>query len=136
MLENALKKIEKWLQQHAKRIARLSLRSPVSEAKLLQLEEVAGKPLPADFKQLYRWHDGLTDEENTGSLVYGLDFWPISRVLSAYQARLANHATVSLSQADSRLDAANLFNPGWVQFCSDGSRTGLFLDLAPSSTGT
>ena len=136
MLVDTLAAVAKWLGKYAKRIARRSLRPAATEEQLLQLEQVVGCPLPADFRQLYRWHDGLTEEENMGSLFYGMDCWPIATILAAYQAKTANHQPVPVLRADPQLATSNLFNPGWLQFCSDGSRTGLYLDLAPSRTGT
>lgn len=133
-------KIEAWLEENADRILRFSLRPPASESQLEELESTIGKALPEGFKQLYRWHDGLRDDENFGSLFFGMDFYPIGRLLEDFGKWNRNEdssaASIELSDADEAIDSAHPYSPAWIKFAFDGAHTGLYLDLAPSNTGT
>jgi len=136
MIHTHFKAIDNWLQQHAGKIARCSLQPPATEAALLALEAVTGKLLPSDFKALYQWHNGLTDDENVGSLFFGMDFFPADRIVAEYnEQRKAGLELIPLKRADKEIDASDLFNPDWIRFAFDGSHAGLYLDLAPAAEG-
>jgi cell wall assembly regulator SMI1 len=135
MIETGLAAIEEWLRTNAEKIAALSLQKPAIERELQELEKAISKELPQDFKQLYRWHNGLTDDENPGNLFFGMDFFPIDRIISEHCERTEQTQKFALEKADPEIDATNIFNPGWVKFGFDGSHTGLYLDLSPTETG-
>jgi len=61
MKEN-FEKIENWLKENAKKILELSLQKPATQDEISELEKIAGKELPDDFKELYLWHNGLNDD--------------------------------------------------------------------------
>lgn len=130
-----LQKINKWLQRHASRIAELSLQGPADARELVMMEQEIGKSLPTDFKELYLWHNGLTSEENFGSLFFGINFFPIDRVISEYRERKTTTLSDPVLKADKGIDTSNVFNPNWIKFGFDGSHTALFLDLSPGSEG-
>ena len=135
MKEN-LEKIENWLKENANQIVDLSLQKPATESETLDLENVVGKALPADFKQLYFWHNGLNDDENIGSLFYGIDFLPIDRIISEYNYRRENYSeNIPVQKVDGEIDASSIYNSGWVKFGFDSSHTSLYVDLAPSPEG-
>lgn len=136
-MKQNFEKIENWLKENAHRIADLSLQKSASESALNHLENTIGTKIPDDFKQLYFWHNGLTDNENIGSLFYGMDILSVERIISDYQNRKENNfsESFSLQKADKEINSFNMYNLGWVKFASDSSHTGLYLDLAPSEEG-
>lgn len=136
-MEQDFEKIEGWLGENAQKILNHSLQMPATENELNDLEETIGKRLPSDFKALYLWHNGLDDQDNFGSLFYGMDFFPVSRIIEEYLYKKENYASenIALQKADKEIDPANMYNAEWMKFGFDGSHTSLLLDLAPSSQG-
>ena len=136
MKEN-LEKIENWLRENANKIFELSLQSPATENEIKELENTIEKVLPNDFKELYLWHNGLNDEENFGSLFYGMDFFPIDKIITEYLDKKENYSsqTTSLEKYDKQIDPSNIYNIDWIKFAFDGGSTSLYLDLAPSNDG-
>lgn len=130
--------IEKWLMENAIKILNLSLQKPATEDEIKELETATGKNLPGDFKELYLWHNGLNDQENFGSLFYGMDFFPVSRIIEEYRYKKEHYASenIPLKKADKEIDSASMFNINWIKFAFDGSHTSLLIDLAPASQGT
>ncbi len=136
MKEN-LEKIENWLRENANKIFELSLQSPATENEIKELESTIGKILPNDFKELYLWHNGLNGEENFGSLFYGMDFFPISKIIAEHLYKKDNYSsqTNSLEKNDKQINPSNIYNIDWIKFASDGAHTGLYLDLTPNDNG-
>lgn len=136
-MKEYLQNIEQWLSANAYKIIESSLQPPASELQLLELEAELGKALPNDFKQLYLWKNGLTDDENLGSLFYGMDFYPLDRVRQEFDRRRESdgNSNFELLTVDKEIDPSNMYNSDWLQLGFDGSHTGLFLDLAPSIDG-
>jgi cell wall assembly regulator SMI1 len=136
-MEQDLERIEKWLKENAQKIFDHSLQEPATENEINELENIIGKSLPVDFKALYLWHNGLDDQENFGSLFYGMDFFPINRMIEEYLYRKENYGSenIPLQKADKEIDLANIYNSDWIKFAFDGSHTSLLIDLAPTSQG-
>lgn len=136
-MEEDFEKIENWLKGNAQRILDHSLKKPATEIQINVLEKTIGKILPADFKALYFWHNGLGDQENFGSLFYGMDLFPIDRIIEQYLYKKENYASenIPLQETDKEIDPSDIDNINWIKFAFDGSHTGLFIDLAPSSDG-
>lgn len=136
-MKTVYKKIETWLEEKAGKIIEFSLQKPATEDQINELEAVTGKKLPDDFKELYFWHNGLNDEENFGSLFYGMDFFPVERIISDHVSEQKNHPSekIALIKADRGIDPENMHNADWLKFAFDGSHTGLYLDLAPAVDG-
>lgn len=130
--------IENWLMENAKKILNLSLQKPATEDEIKELETATGKNLPGDFKELYLWHNGLNDQENFGSLFYGMDFFPVSRIIEEYRYKKEHYASenIPLKKADKEIDSVSMYNTNWIKFAFDGSHTSLLIDLAPASQGT
>ncbi len=130
MQENLLK-IDKWLAENAKRI---KLNPPTDKETIDQFEKNIGKSLPSDFKELYLWHDGINHSENMGNLFYAYDFWSLEQCQSHY----SDHLELVKSN-DIVLKTEDKINPKsqkeWIQFTHDGSRSGFYLDLAPTDKG-
>lgn len=136
-MKQDFEKIENWLLENTGKILKLSLQKPATEDEIKELEKVMGKTLPGDFKGLYRWHNGLNDQENFGSLFYGMDFFPVSRIIDEYRYKKEQYASekTPLKKADKEIDSATMYTAGWIKFAFDGSHTGLFIDLAPTDQG-
>lgn len=130
-------KIESWLRGNASKILELSLQKPATEDMITALEKEIGNILPDDFKELYLWHNGLSDEHNFGSLFYGMDFFSIDQIIAEYLYKKENyaHENIPLKAADEGIDASNIYNIDWIKFAFDGSHTSLCIDLAPTIKG-
>lgn len=137
MMKQDFEKIESWLKENAQKIFNLSLQKPATVGEIKELEKTIGKSLPNDFKELYLWHNGLNDLENVGSLFYGMDFFPVNRIVEEYIYKKENYApeNIPLEKADKEIDPGNMYNMDWIKFAFDGSHTSLLIDLAPTSQG-
>ena len=137
MMINSLTRITACLAAQAPRILTESLNPGASEAELMGLAAAVGRPLPADYQQLYRWHNGLNEEaDNWGSLWYGMSLLPLAEVLDAFQYQALQTLTSPLRQAAPTLKAAVMQNPWWLRLGFDGSHGWLCVDLDPAPTGT
>lgn len=136
-MEGNFKKIENWLRENAEKIIEFSLQESATINEISNLERVIGKNLPGDFKNLYFWHNGLDDDENFGSLFYGMDFFPIDRIIAEHHSKKENYSseTIPLNKTDTEINPSNIYNMDWVKFAFDGSHTSLYLDLAPTDKG-
>lgn len=136
MIQQQLENIQKWLAQHAAKIANQSLNPSASSSEIEQFEQRLSKHLPDDFKHLYSWHNGMNEAENLGNLFYGMELFSLDHILQ-YRANLADlaNAGLSLEHTDPQINPDNTHNPDWIIFAHDGGRTGLYLDLAPTSQG-
>lgn len=136
MIQKQLEKIQDWLEQHAPKIVNQSLNSAANTLEISQFEHIISKPLPDDFKQLYCWHNGMNDEENLGSLFYGMEFLSFNKIKDKRVdlADLVDELFV-IEHADPQINKTNAHHPDWIIFAHDGGRTGLYLDLAPTSLG-
>ncbi|MGG5507177.1 MULTISPECIES: SMI1/KNR4 family protein [unclassified Myroides] len=136
-MKKNMENIDQWLQLNAAKIHDFSLQHPATLEEVEQLERTVGKTLPQDFKDLYFWHNGLNEDENCGSLFYGMDFYPIDQVIASYLDKKENYTTqiIPLEHADLGIDPSHCYNPHWVEFAFDGSHTHLYLDLSPAKEG-
>jgi cell wall assembly regulator SMI1 len=137
MLIDSLNRIEGWLADHAPRILQESLNPGASDATLNALETTLGRPLPTDYRALYRWRDGLNeDADNVGSLWYGLSLLPLAEVQAAHTYLAAQKQTSPLRQASPTLKATAMQNPYWLRLGFDGAHGWLLVDLDPAPAGT
>jgi cell wall assembly regulator SMI1 len=136
MFSASLRLIEEWLAGHAPRILHESLNPAATEADLDALEAALGRPLPADYRALYRWHDGLNDEaDNWGSLWYGMSLLPLAEVLDAHRYQASQTQTSPLLHAPATVRAGALQNPYWLRLGFDGAHSWLLVDLDPTPAG-
>ena len=138
MVNDSLNYIEQWLAVNAPRILNESLNSRATEAQLKTLEVAISKSLPEDYKDLYRWHNGLNEEaENLGSFFYGMSFLPLTEVLRCmeHQKQYETKPT-PLKKAATALNPQNQENPLWLRLGFNGSHTWLMVDLDPSELGS
>ncbi|QIX59868.1 SMI1/KNR4 family protein [Hymenobacter sp. BT18] len=137
MPDSALHLIETWLAANAPRILHESLNPGASEEVLAALEKAVGRPLPDDYKTLYRWHNGLDEEaENFGNFAYGLSFLPLEEVTANVHSRKQDAEAFPLARTAAEVRADNVLNPYWVSLGFDGSHAWLHVDLDPTPAGT
>ncbi|MDN3694471.1 SMI1/KNR4 family protein [Chryseobacterium tructae] len=134
-MKESFRTIERWLSENAPKIVTNSLQPPVAEEQWGQFNKSIGKDLPDDFKQLYLWHNGMNDDENLGSLFYGMSFYTVEEMLQDKENR-GEREQVSLQQNDQEIKPDNICNPDWIRFAFDGAHTGLYIDLDPGIGGT
>lgn len=136
MVNESLSYIEQWLAAHAPRILYESLNPGAVESELDELETTIDQPLPADYKALYRWHNGLNEEaDNCGNLFYGMSFLPLAEVLAGYRYQATQTPFSPLRQAASTRKPEGLPNPLWLRLGFDGAHGWLCLDLDPAAPG-
>ena len=130
-------KIDNWIKANAERIGQFSLQPPAGSQQIEELEQLVGKLIPPDFKDLYQWHNGLNDEENFGSLFFGMDFFSIDSIIGEFNYRQQNAADekIALKTVDKGINSSDIYNPDWLKFAFDGAHTGLYLDLSPTAEG-
>ena len=134
MMNENLRKIDTWLQENAPKIFELSLNSPATAEELKSFEDYLGCDLPQDFKDLYRWHNGMNDKDNVGSLFQGMELLSLDNI-KTWRSGFENEEA-PLEHTDSQVKKDNAFNNKWIKFSDDGGRTGLYLDLDPTELGT
>lgn len=137
MSDDSFNYIEQWLAANAPRILNESLNLGVNEDQLTVLETAISKSLPEDYKALYRWHNGMNEEENLGNFFYGMSFLPLADVLAEAEGRRQQEIEpIPLEKAAGALNPQNVLNPLWLKLGFDGSHTWLMVDLDPSEVGT
>lgn len=135
-MKSNFEKIENWLNENAEKIITFSLQEPATSNAIDALEKAINKSLPKDFKELYLWRNGLGEDGNFGSLFFGMDFYPIERIINEYHSKGKFTAeNISLKKGDKEIDRTNIYTSDWVKFAFDGSHTSLYLDLGPTNEG-
>lgn len=138
-----LEAIEAWARVHFPEL-HADLGPPCDEAALAGLEAAVGRPLPDDFKALYRAHDGQRGSCLAG-LFYGLPFLPLARVRAEWQ--IWNHV-LDESSVETLADLnalARSVPPGavravyanryWIPIAHDYGGNHLGIDLDPGPAG-
>ena len=139
MIETSIQKIKNLLTQLAPRIIEFSLNEGVEDAEFDKLEQIIGKSIPSDFKELYRIYNGNNDEENMGNFFYGMVFNTIDELISEFNFKTNQKKCIEiipLNYFDHQIDGSDFYNLNWIQIGNDYSRSSLLVDLAPSDTGT
>ena len=115
MIQKQLENIQNWLVQHAAKIANQSLNPAASISDIEQFEQRLSKHLPDDSKQLYCWHNGMNEDENLGSLFYGMEFLSLTNIENKRVdlADLVDELFV-LQHADPQINTTNDNHRDWV----------------------
>lgn len=137
-LSAVLNRLDTWYAQHAPAIY-ATLRPGATNIELDALEAHIGHKLPADFRALYRWHDG--QDWSVGG-VFGLDWMPLAEVGTNWQmwadiARENSDMNVSIRPLSYPTGAIReLYTSAvWVPFLHDGGGNHVALDLGPDVAG-
>lgn len=113
---------------------------PATEAQIDEFEQLIGLNVPQSFRDLYRWHDGETDELR--GHIYGLPLLPLERVLAEHQLWKDvlegfdgdPYVISGGSWPEGAVDPAYI-NPAWVPLTHDGGGNSIGLDLDPWPAG-
>ena len=126
-------RIDSWLAANAAKIIG-NLNPPASDGDLSHAEATIGAPMPDGLRDLYRRHNGLNDDDNHGSLFYGMHFVPLAELVDRH-SRTAGEP-VPVRAADDGIDMHDILNPEWITFAHDFGDCSLCVDLAPAAGGT
>jgi cell wall assembly regulator SMI1 len=113
---------------------------PADDAQIDAFEALIGAEMPRSYRQLYRWHDGESDDRR-GHL-YGLPLLPLAGAAAEWQAwrRTAaefggdRYAIPGDGWPQGAVDPAYT-NPAWIPLTSDGSGGHIGLDFDPWPNG-
>lgn len=134
-------RVHSWLAIHAPKIL-ASLNPGATDEELDAAEAELGLAIPSAMRDLYRIHDGISLDENFGSLFYGIEFLDLSQVVSTYSDRAASSQTMKdeglslIKAADTGIQDQDMFNLGWIPFACDGADVLLHVDTRPDTSGT
>ena len=134
-IEESWNLIEGWLDANAPRI-RANLNPGAADSALDEVEASLGITMPADWRALYRAHDGMNDSDNLGSLFYGMQFMPLKRMLK--EQSLSSDGTSTkrpVKSADGGINGLDLNNPKWIGLAHDFGDTQLRVDMDPADGG-
>jgi cell wall assembly regulator SMI1 len=132
--------IETWMKINIPEIFE-ALNPPASEANITELEKLIGQPLPEDYKELYRIHDG--EGEIVGAFI-ATPFSSLERVKINYKNWFDLFHEEGIQEAVSPLCESHpegaiqktYIDLGWIAFTEDGGGNHLGVDLNPGPNGT
>jgi cell wall assembly regulator SMI1 len=128
-------RIHKWLSAHAPKILR-NLNAGAGDSEIVAAERALGQKMPQEWRDLYRAHDGMNTDQNTGSLFFGMQFLPLERVLREQTNNDVKGAKpLPVRAADPGIRLADMHNPKWIAFAHDCGNTLLRVDLDPGEGG-
>lgn len=143
-LSGRLAALDAWLATHAPE-THSALNASASNDALDAFERHVGFTLPADFRTLYRWHDGQAESmDTTEAGVFGLPFIPLAdgqAEWDVWHAMLTNnpelHETMpgQVSHPPGHI-REQYITPGWVPFTKDSGGNSVGIDLDPGPLGT
>jgi cell wall assembly regulator SMI1 len=134
-------RIHKWLEANAPKIL-ASLNPGASDEEIAAAERSIGDPMPPDWRELYRVHNGLNQTSGYGNLFHGLNFFDLERVVREItQDRLqseslgSDYVPVEVRKADTGIRRDDVFNLRWIALGHDWSRLLIRIDLDPGAGG-
>jgi cell wall assembly regulator SMI1 len=133
MLNESWGRVERWLASNAPRILG-SLNPPASDGELAAAEAAVGQALPSGLRDLYRRHDGMSVDENLGSLFFGMRFLTLSDAVADHAE--TDGSAFSIGAADPGIVTGDTGAAIWVPFAAHGHRCRLCVDLSPAVGGT
>lgn len=112
------------------------LNPPATDGQIDAFERLVGLRLPRSYRQLYKWHDGESDDR--WGHIYGLPLLPLEQAAAewtSWRKILAyfdgnRYAIAGGAWPDGAVDPAYI-NPRWIPLTSDGSGGHIGLDLDP-----
>ena len=119
---------------------RYRLNPPATETEIEAFERLIGFELPRSYHQLYRWHDGETDDR--WGHVYGLPLIPLEWVVREWKAwnqvlddfKANRYEIRGAAWPDGAVDPAYI-NPRRIPLTIDGSGNSIGLDFDPWPLG-
>lgn len=143
-LSARLAALDAWLAIHAPE-THGALNAGASDDELDAFERRTGFSLPADFRTLYRWHDGQAESmDATEAGVFGLAFIPLSDVQAEWDVwndMLTDDSRINETMPGQTSRPAGhireqYITPGWVPFTKDFGGNSVGIDLDPGPLGT
>ena len=132
-------RLERWFAAHLPEVVE-DLRPPATEDELRAVERVIGATLPADVRELYRIHDGQSDDA-TG-VFFGLPLLPLAGVVRAWTTWRdvidpATNEEISEGCTSEPASAIQCLYTcrGWIPLSDDYGGNHLGVDLAPGPLG-
>jgi len=136
MQKDAWNRIEAWLAKNAPKLIG-NLNPGATGAEIAETEQATGITFPESFRKLYRQHNGLNDDDNSGSLFFGMNFLTLEGVQQNHALRVGSpDDSVPVRSADPGIDLADIFNPKWIPFAHDFGECLLCVDTSPGQGGT
>lgn len=114
-----------------------SLRAPVSDSEIDQLESKVKSTLPKEFSESLKIHNGQDNEK--GWLFMGEEYLSTSRIIDEWNVwnNLLTEGTFEGIESEPEEGIKNdWWNPKWIPFTYDGSGNHLCIDLDPGENGT
>ena len=131
----------KWLQVNAPHLIEY-LNAGVSTNDLETLEKSIGKPLPIDFVEFYKIHDGQNREPGPECLIDAEELLSTENIVfhsEKWKSLVADNTFIYFGvPATSDPDIGvkdDWWNPFWLPFTHDGSGNHICIDLDPTSDG-
>jgi len=135
-MNDAWTRIHSWLSANAPKISR-SLNAGASASQLATTEEALGREMPAEWRELYQTHNGMSNELNLGSLFYSMRFLTLDEAAREHSnSNTEGVAPFPVRASDPGIKRADMCNPNWIAFASAGGDTLLCVDTDPATGGT
>ncbi|MCP2041422.1 cell wall assembly regulator SMI1 [Neisseria sp. HSC-16F19] len=119
---------------------KIELRAGANDTDFARLESLLGFPLPEDFKELYRIHNG---EAGGNSFFMGEEWLSVNRILAEYEMWLYLYEDDGFCEDDSDYGCESddgikpnyWWNPRWIPFTAGAAGESLMIDLDPAPNG-
>ncbi|WHI47660.1 SMI1/KNR4 family protein [Microbulbifer sp. VAAF005] len=133
-LSKSWSRIHIWLKKNAPQIYD-ALNPPATGTEIEKLESVIGYKLPRDLYELYKIHNGIKSSA-IANLVYGLQFLPISDVITNIELQL-HYGKLPLKHADPGIKSDSFdFSTKRIPIGDDCSTCTLYVDLEADKNGS
>jgi cell wall assembly regulator SMI1 len=133
--QNSWERIHRWLSANAPKILR-NLNAGAGDSEIVAAERALGHEMPQEWKDLYRLHNGMNSNQNSGSLFFGMQFLPLEKVLREQtKSNVKGAKPLPVRAADPGIRLADMHNPKWIAFAHDCGDTLLRVDLDPGEGG-
>jgi internalin A len=118
-----------------------SFNPPATEDDLLAYEQLIGKPLPEDYKELYRSHNGQQRFEKYGlAFFFSLPFISIQESMEQWKSSRQIDYGVFLDAKSHSIPADHIreqyMHPAWIPISRDSGGNYIGVDLDPDGKGT
>lgn len=133
-MKDAWTRIHSWLAANAPKISH-SLSPAASVSQLAVAEQALGREMPAEWRELYQTHNGMSFDSNLGSLFYGMKFLTLDDAVREHSNSNADGVEpFVVKSADPGINRADMCNPHWIAFARSGD-TLLCVDTDPGTDG-
>lgn len=129
-------RVHTWLSLNAPKILG-NLNRAASDADIDAAERALGCKMPEEWRKLYRVHNGMNSNQNSGSLFFGMQFLSLEKAVREHaNSNTAGIEPLPVRASDPGIRKADMNNPKWIAFAHDGGDTLLRVDLDPAPGAT